>query len=182
MSFHRLLLCVFLLYIPLSSAQCINTATPSCGVYNSCFADRCHCDNSEFEYFKSYGKKYCEVFLDIPNFSAKGKAWRNATLKCLQEKIVPELPSDGQADTCNCKSMQLHAYDSHVECYTQPNNSICALEPNDWFYIMKAVDPVANLKDQKSRKQMLEVAKICVNSAVEGAKAPIQIIIQKLSN
>lgn len=181
MVFLRLSLGLLLLYGPIAAAQCVNTANPSCGVYDSCFADRCHCDGSEYEYFKSYGKKYCETFLDLPELSAKGKAWRNATLKCLQETIVPILPADGQAYSCNCKAMQLRAFDSHVACYTQPANSICELEPNDWFYIMKAVDPVASLKDQKSRKQMLEVAKLCLNSAVEGAKAPIQIIIQKLS-
>lgn len=163
-----------------AAAECVNTITPSCGVYESCFANRCNCSDSEYEYFKSYGKKYCTTFLDLPKLSPKGMAWSSATLRCLQESIVSQLPADGKANTCDCKATQLKAFDSHVACYTQPSNSICELEPNDWFHIMKAADPILNLKDQKSRKQMLEVAKLCLNSAVEGAKTPIRLLIQKL--
>ena len=171
---------VVLINISVAKAQCVNTPMPTCEVYETCFAKLCNCDGSPYEYFKSYGKKYCEVFLDLPNLSPKGKAWRNSTLKCLQESIVPKLPADNKYSVCDCKSMQLAAFDSHVACYTQPSNSICSLDSSDWFYIMKAVDPVKSLIDQKSRKQMLDVANICLPIAVEGAKAPIRLLINKL--
>jgi hypothetical protein len=164
-----------------SSAQCVNSVTPSCGVYDSCFSKLCACDSSPYEYFKSYGKRYCEVFLDLPKLSTKGKIWRDSTLRCLQESLVPKLPPDGQAASCNCQKMQTVAFDSHVACYTQASNSICSLSGNDWFLIFKASDPITSLKDQNSRKQMLEVAKICLPVAVAEAKAPIELLIKKLS-
>ena len=167
-------------FTPEGSAQCVNSTSPTCGVYESCFSTRCSCSSSPFEYFKSYGKKYCEVFLDLPNLSSAGKAWRNATLRCLQEEIVPLLPKDGESDKCDCKDMQERAFDSHVACYTQATNSICALPASDWLAILNATDPIASLKDQKSRKQMLEVARICLPIAASAAKASIQSVIEKL--
>lgn len=161
---------------------CVNTATPTCGVYRSCFAERCKCDNSEYEYFKSYGEKYCNVFLNLPGLSPQGKAWRDSTLKCLQETIVPLLPTDGQEESCNCKSMQIKVFDTHVACYTQANNSICDLSVTDWLQILDAVDPVANLTDQRSRKQMLEIAKICLPIAADNAKSTIHDLMKKLMN
>src|ERR1700722_20736105 len=143
-------------------AQCVNSITPSCGVYDTCFSKLCACSESEFEYFNSYGKKYCQVFLNLPGLSDKGKTWRDNTLRCLQEKIVPELPPDGQADSCDCKSTQIKAFDIHVACYTQTGASICDLPAADWALIFNATDPVQALQDQKSRKQIVEVAKICL--------------------
>lgn len=164
-----------------SLSQCVNTMTPTCGVYTSCFADRCACDGSPFEYFKSYGAKYCTAFLELPGLSAKGAAWRNATLKCLQEKIVPLLPKDGQSESCNCQQMQLSAFDSHVACYTQPSASICELDVSDWQKILAATDPVKTLQDQKSRKQLLVVARMClVDPVAVQAKDVIQKVIDKL--
>lgn len=161
-------------------AQCVNTANPSCGVYESCFADRCHCDNSQYEYFKSYGEKYCKVFIDLPGLSQKGKEWRNATMKCLQETIVPILPADGKADTCNCQNMQKKAFDSHVQCYTQPSKSICDLDISDWVKITLAIDPIASIQDKQKWDQMLAVAKICFAIAPADKKSTIKQVIDKL--
>lgn len=168
------------LVVTTAVAQCVNTSTPSCNVYESCFATACKCDSSEFEYFISYGKKYCEVFLDIPSLSPKGKEWRDSTLRCLQETIVPLLPPSSQAASCDCKAMQLKAFDSHVACYTQPNNSICSLEISDWLAILNAADAVASLKDQKSRKQMTEVAKVCLLQVRSDVKDVVEKLIKKL--
>jgi hypothetical protein len=77
--------------------------------------------------------------------------------------------------------MQLKAYDSHVSCYTQPSNSICDLGHTDWLKIMKAVDPVASIQDQKSRRQILEVSRICLDSAQEESKETIKALIKKVS-
>lgn len=176
------LLMIFIFFSPtIAFSKCMNTENPSCGVYQTCFAKLCNCDNSEFEYFISYGKKYCEVFLDLPGLSQKGKDWRNSTLKCLQETIVPLLPKDGEENSCNCKDMQIKAFDSHIACYTKESNSICNLEPNDWLLILKAVEPVASLKDHLRRKQMLETAKICLPIAAERARSTIQQLIDKLN-
>lgn len=163
----------------LALAQCLNTATPTCGVYQTCFADRCDCRSSPNEYFVKYGKKYCEVFLNLPTLSAAGKKWRDSTLRCLQETIVPLLPADGQASTCNCDSMQIKAFDSHVMCYTKKGSSICNLPASDWLEIAKAVGPVSVLSDAKGRKQIVEVSKLCLPELAGDAKKSAQHIIDK---
>ncbi|WP_156473227.1 hypothetical protein [Pseudorhodoferax sp. Leaf265] len=172
---------IFLPGVAASSwAACVNTATPTCGVYQSCFADRCNCSGSQYEYFKSYGEKYCKAFLELPGLSDKGNKWRDSTLRCLQEKIVPMLPVDGAANSCNCKQMQIDVFDSHVACYTQPSSSICDLSVADWSKITAATDPIASLVDQKSRKQIKEVARICYNKVTGDVKDAIKKLLDKL--
>ena len=158
-------------------AQCVNTSTPTCGVYQTCFADRCDCKNSPNEYFIKYGKKYCEVFLNLPTLSDAGKQWRDSTLRCLQEAIVPLLPADGAASSCDCNAMQIKAYDSHVACYTKAGYSICDLPASDWIEIAKSVGPVSSLSDAKGRKQIVEVSKICLPVLAGDAKKSAQKIV-----
>jgi hypothetical protein len=159
--------------------QCVNSATPSCAVYASCFASACNCEGQSAEYFLSYGKKYCTTFLELPGLSDEGSKWRNSTLRCLQETIVPQLPVNGAA--CNCSAMQTLAFDSHVSCYTQKGASICSLPPSDWAKIVGAVGLIETLSDAKGRKQLYEVAKICLPIAGSGAKALIQKVLDHLA-
>jgi hypothetical protein len=78
---------------------CTSSAKPSCAVYSTCFERVCNCEATEDRYFISYGKKYCDRFLDATQLSAAGQRWRDRTLVCLQEKIVPHLPlSSGQSN------------------------------------------------------------------------------------
>lgn len=181
----RLMRAIFLVLLVTSQTafgQCANNVKPSCSVYDSCFAQACECDDSQYEYFISYGKKYCEIFLDLPELSAAGKKWRDSTLRCLQEAIVPNLPPDGQANACNCETMQTLAFDSHVACYTQDVNSICMLPASDWAKILNAIDPVKTLSDAKGRRQMLQVAKICLPVLAGDAAQSAKKIIEMMSN
>lgn len=154
--------------------QCMNTASPSCGVYASCFDRLCPCASQPTEeYFISYGKKYCEIFLDLPGLSPKGKQWRDLTLNCLQEAIVPKLPPLGSNAPCNCGAMQAYAFNSHVACYTQPRASICDLDSSDWLKIQLAATDASTLT-AKGRKQMCDVAKICLPIVAPKVKDVVQ--------
>lgn len=178
---RRALLIAALVLAPLSAAaQCVNTSTPGCGVYAGCFAKLCDCAASPYEYFIGYGKKYCEAFLNLPGLSDAGRRWRDTTLRCLQETIVPQLPSDSSSSTCDCKVMQVKAFDSHVACYTEPGASICALPASDWAKILAATDPVKGLADQKNRKQMLEVASICLPHVAGDVRKHVMDVIKLL--
>ena len=66
-----------------------SNASPSCDVYTLCFATYCPCTGAD-EDFRTYGKKYCECFLGLNTVSAAGVKWRDETLVCLEEAIVPE--------------------------------------------------------------------------------------------
>jgi hypothetical protein len=61
-------------------------------------------------------------FADTEFESEKGRKWRDETLVCLQQSLVPY--TSGQE---TCESLTRIAFDSHPRCYTQPGASICEL-------------------------------------------------------
>ncbi|MBC3239537.1 hypothetical protein HU723_10130 [Pseudomonas lurida] len=103
--------------------------------------------------------------------SVRGKAWRDSTLRCLQESIVPSLPFDsGQA--CNCEAIESKAFVSHVACYTQPTNSMCDLPLSDWLNIANAADLPGGIFSTKISKQMIDVMRICAREPATGSMLP----------
>ena len=172
--------CIFALLMTIAAiqaahAQCVSTPHPSCGVYQTCFEATCKCENSPYPYFISYGKKYCERFLASTIWSAAGADWRDKTLVCLQEKIVPELPDDSAL--CDCKSLKATAFKIHVACYTQPGASICDLDVSDWTTIYGIIDNHDLFVDPDGRAQMLSVAKICNGAQPDG---PVKNLLNKV--
>ncbi|MCX4175642.1 MULTISPECIES: hypothetical protein [Paraburkholderia] len=157
-------------------AQCINQQTPSCGVYKQCFAKYCPCSGDKDEYFESYGLKYCQRFLNNTNLTAEGKRWRDKTLVCLQEAIVPKLDISANP-SCNCEEMKGYAFKVHVTCYTQPGSSICALPIADLNEMRKTID-VADAFASEGWLQMKEVANICVDSAPDDGRRALWIGIR----
>ncbi len=153
-------------------AQCANSVKPSCGVYTTCFSKYCNCASSPSEYFISYGKQYCERFLGNTKLSKAGEKWRDATLVCLQEKIVPHLAIAEPAKTCDCPKMRKIAIDSHVACYTQAPTSMCNLEMNDIIEIGKIVDKkdIFSSEGWDSMKQITAVCKTQATTPERRAK------------
>ncbi len=125
--------CIFVASLILSTfayGQCVNSATASCNVYQACFDKYCPCKDKNDDYFMSFGKKYCEAFLANTTLSEAGKAWRDTTLVCLQEKAVEVLPIDNPM-SCDCAKMKSFAMSTHVDCYTQSKASLCDLPLTD---------------------------------------------------
>jgi hypothetical protein len=149
-------------------AQCANAVTPSCGVYDSCFAKYCPCDGKPTEYFRTYGLKYCKAFLANSSLSMQGKAWRDSTLVCLQESIVPKLDISANP-SCNCGEMRPFAFATHVACYTKPGASICDLPSSDVAAIAKTVD-IKDLVDDTGWRQMRDIAVQCEASAPDDGR------------
>jgi hypothetical protein len=150
-------------------AQCLNTIQPSCGVYATCFESRCNCVGSEDEYLVGFGKNYCEAFLARTDFSPQGGVWRDRTLRCLQEAIVPMIPFHPD-EACNCAAIKSFAYRSHVDCYTQLGSSVCDLPVSDIATIAKTVvfdrAFLAAMKDYKEGySQVKGVFEKCAASA-----------------
>lgn len=161
------LLMLSLMVITPAQAQCVNTTTPSCQVYEICFAKYCPCQGDD-DYFLRYGKKYCEAFLGAANFSDAGKKWRDRTLTCLQEKIVPKLDiSDNPS--CNCGEMRSFAFDTHVSCYTQTGASICDLGADDVLEITRIIE-IGDALTADGLKQSKKVAEICSTKAPDAVR------------
>ncbi|WP_162989583.1 hypothetical protein [Comamonas sp. lk] len=159
---------LFLAWPGVSRSQCSNSGQPSCDAYKSCFAKYCPCEAEADEYFMSYGDKYCRAFLGNTALSDAGKKWRESTMRCLQESIVPYLDISAQPK-CNCRQMKRRAFDSHVACYTKQGASICDLPAGDVAQISKTID-VKDLFDKAGWKQMYEVSKICAQTAPEDGR------------
>jgi len=173
----RKLLSAFVLFLALlviqspSWGQCTNTIKESCEVYPSCFQRYCPCEHDPNEYFKTYGEKYCKKFLQNPSFSTAGKRWRDTTLRCLQEAIVPRLDIS-ENPKCDCKSMKAFAYDSHVACYTKTNASVCSLPLSDVNEIRKVID-IADSFTSEGWQQIKKVAEICKADAPDDGRRAI---------
>jgi hypothetical protein len=133
-----LMIIVAWVYSSTVNAQCVNSIESSCGVYSSCFAKQCKCSDSVDEYLISFGENYCKAFLGEHDFSDAGKAWRNSTLRCLQESLVPIILFENDK-SCDCAKVKSFAYSSHVGCYTQPNASVCDLPMQDIGLIAKTI-------------------------------------------
>lgn len=122
----------------IAAAQCANAVTPSCAVYDSCFAKYCPCQGDPAEYFITYGKKYCTNFLAHAEFSDAGRKWHDRTLVCLQEKVVPHLDISS-TPSCNCSAMRAMAFTAHVACYTEQGSSMCDLSTSDLNEVRKSL-------------------------------------------
>jgi hypothetical protein len=165
-------------FAPTALAQCANNVVPSCNIYATCFAKYCPC-NGDDEYFLSYGKRYCDQFLGLPDFSSEGKKWRDKTLICLQEAIVPKLDISNKP-VCDCKIMKQHAFVSHIRCYLA-DPSICSLPATDKLKILNAVGLGTLINDELSRKQFREVLSSCVNSTFGKALEALRTTLANLS-
>jgi hypothetical protein len=163
-SVRTALSCLYIVFFMSSAAaQCVNSAKLSCDVYPSCFEKYCPCESTSDGYFLRYGKKYCDRFLASDKWSEKGKAWRDATLLCLQERIVPRL-NISPNPSCDCKVMKDFAFQTHVDCYTQASASVCSLEFSDYQIIYRIIDVQDDLmSDPFGRKQLRDVLTICAN-------------------
>lgn len=163
-----------------AQAQCLSAAQPSCNVYPACFEKYCSCEATADGYFLRYGKRYCDRFLASEGWSEKGKKWRDATLLCLQERIVPKLDIS-ENPKCDCKTMKAFAFAAHVDCYTQSSASVCSLEITDYAKLLQILD-VSNdlLKDPFGRRQMREAFARCVTQKASGLTAGALDTIKKI--
>lgn len=168
---RSLLLPALLAFAAAAHSQCRNDIEAGCSVYSQCFARYCHCAGDPDEYFERYGRRYCEKFLDQSGFSKEGKAWRDNTLRCLQEAIVPKLDISNDPK-CNCREMRSLAFRSHTTCYTQESSSICALQLPDLLEIQKVID-VSDTFSSDGWKQMREVSAICRKTAPDDGRRAI---------
>lgn len=164
-------------------AQCASTANLSCGVYETCSEKYCPCEQTEHGYFIRYGKKYCERFLASSGWTEAYDNWRDKTLLCLQERIVPKLDII-EFPVCDCKAMKEHAFKTHVECYTQPGSSICDLPVADYLTIYNIIDNEDILGDEYAKAQFKAVMDICKNdgSTDDQVLKLIDKIIDELTN
>jgi hypothetical protein len=141
-------------------ASCLAPVERTCAFYSACVEANKPCGASG--YAIGYGEKYCSRFDVDDTFSPEGKVWRDATLHCLQEALVPEL---GAIASMSCDAITTFAFDSHPACYTDHTPSFCFLPPADIANVLGTIDG-KDLLSLRSAQQMATVAATCVEQIV----------------
>lgn len=148
-----------------SSFQCQNPPVQSCSFYRKCLERSYPCGNKG--YALSYGEKYCYRFLAIEKkLSSEGKLFNQLTRNCLQKKLIPLL--DIQAfqkilpQAPRCEDILDFAFDSHPECYTEHDHSICFLNPITDLPIILKQFKAKDMMTKKSFIQMAQVTSACL--------------------
>ena len=154
-----------------AQVQCTMQGPLSCNDYNICFDRYCPCTRAD-NYFISYGRKYCDRFLNATGWSAAGKQWRDKTLLCLQKSIAAKLSLQSPT-TCSCREMKEFAFQTHINCYTQNAASVCNLPIADWRRIVSIID-AADFIDSYGARQVVATLKICISNYSREVTADIK--------
>ena len=65
------------------------------------------------------------------------------------------------APGCDCIQMRRFAFESHVDCYTRHDPSVCRLPPGDLAEIFRLIDRADLYLSWEGLMQFLAVASIC---------------------
>ena len=135
----------------------INT---TCNWYPNCL-ERVHPCGPD-GYALGYGFKYCTLFeaANASVLSPRGLAWRDLTLVCLQEALLPLLNR-----SITCPDILSFAYETHPICYTQ--SGVCHLPASDWRAIEHIIcqgSPSCDGQVWQAAfwKQLFETLKLCI--------------------
>ena len=179
--FTSLLALTFVSFLCPVLSSCVDPAlNTTCRWYPDCLEAAHPCGSDG--YALAYGQHYCLAFASANAsslLSPEGQLWRDTTLLCLQQQLVPLLNV-----TVSCKVMLLsrmsflkrngtngtqdlrsYAFNSHARCYVE--SGVCALSLRDWNAIRLIVcGHTVTCEGQAWQgyfwKQLAEVAASCV--------------------
>ncbi|XP_062587431.1 uncharacterized protein LOC134249092 [Saccostrea cucullata] len=124
-------------------SHCFSPSGKDCNWYRGCLERRFPCKQSQqTSYAINNGDKFCNLYEEhYKKFSIMGQQWIDAVRGCLQVALVPLLRP---YFNISCNDIKQTAFDSHVECYTNPRKnapSVCDLTMSDKFQIGFTVIP-----------------------------------------
>jgi hypothetical protein len=144
-----------------TAASCQHPVELNCAFYAGCLERTLPCGNDG--YALAFGEKYCTAFRSS-HFTPAGERWMAGVMHCLQEELVPVLPSrfaQSAADAGTCKSTFDTAFASHPRCYAAEDNSICFLPVEDLVAITKTIG-LEELFTRRTSAQVLSTAALCL--------------------
>lgn len=144
-----------------TGASCTSVRPKSCHFYSACLEADEPCGDDG--YALGYGERYCYAFKNA-SFSAKGQAWRDNVMQCLQKALVPQLSA---APTLTCTALTDFAFGSHPACYTETGHSICYLPPSDLAAVFGTIGLGEALK-ARTLDQMRRVVGTCIGQIARG--------------
>lgn len=106
-------------------------------------------------YLLGYGARYAERFYreTRPRMSARGRAWIDDVLVCLQEEL-----RDGIDAATPCDDVRDLAFDSHPRCYVDAG--FCRLPVLDVLHVLWTID-VRDWLGSSAARQAVETAIAC---------------------
>ncbi|XP_061164465.1 uncharacterized protein LOC133173496 [Saccostrea echinata] len=122
---------------------CYSPSGDNCDWYSQCLEKKFPCQNMhQTSYAINNGVRFCQLYQDhFKLFSTTGQKWINGVRGCLQVALVPLLRPFRKV-TCN--EIQEKAFNSHVDCYVNPNKDVpsyCSLSDLDRFKVLFTVGP-----------------------------------------
>ena len=120
------------------AASCAEPRPRTCNFYKACLESSTPCGDTG--YALGYGERFCYSFKHS-NLSARGEAWRDGVMECLQKELVPYLGTNA-----TCSEIESHAFGSHAGCYTSTTPSLCFLPPSDLVAIFSTIGAKELLK------------------------------------
>jgi hypothetical protein len=130
----------------------------SCGLYER-LNRSCGCNGTD-GYLTGFGLRYCNRFLNATGWTPAGARWRDQTLTCLQQALIRKLPRLPNG-ACDCEKLREAAWQTHVECYTQPSASFCELPLSDIRKIYDIID-LGDLLSHHGASQFFAIAGACM--------------------
>jgi len=94
-----------------------------------------------------------------PPAGLRRHAVAHRTLVCLTRELRAHLAQARHG--CDCETIQVFAFDSHIRCYTQKTLSACKLPLSDLSMIYRIVD-FADLLDPAGSRQALGITLSCI--------------------
>jgi hypothetical protein len=139
----------------------------TCAFYAGCLERAVPC--GEPGYALGFGEKFCTSFRSTA-LSEAGEAWKANTMVCLQRALVPRVVATSAFSTMpasksTCDAVSADAFASHARCYTEEQNSICALPGSDLVEISATIG-FRELVRARTSDQVLSVAGVCVRRLV----------------
>jgi hypothetical protein len=137
-----------------SLAQCATPVVDNCAFYRSCLEAAHPCGDSG--YALGFGEPLCYLFIDRRDrFTPAGQRWLEGVRTCLQKALAPLVAGP----VTSCDALADEAYASHTTCYTEPDNSFCALASQDVIALTGLVLPY--LQNPRVAAQVHAVNAIC---------------------
>jgi hypothetical protein len=141
-----------------SLAQCTAPVEDGCAFYRSCLdaAQPCGAEG----YALGFGEPLCYLFIEHrAEFTPAGQRWLQGVRTCLQRALAPLVSSPA----ASCDALADEAFASHTSCYTDPDDSFCALASEDVIRLTGLLFPY--LDDPRVAKQVHEVNAICAGKS-----------------
>jgi hypothetical protein len=137
--------------------------TGQCSWYLTCVEQIIPCGGTNADYATSFGYYYCMRYAhraSLDYFSPKAVEWIRSVRRCLQDALMP-LVTDAHTSSITCQQVKDAAFASHVHCYLNSGDGICALSGSDLMQLIWTIKYSIVQATFHTVMQMMEIIQAC---------------------